>query len=266
MEIYQNQSLEDLPNETWKDIPNYEGLYQVSNLGRVKSLERQSSPFYQKGTLCSYSVKEKICKQYIVMGYLMVHLSKNDVKTMYKVHRVVASAFIPNINNCPQVNHLDENKFNNSVDNLEWCTCKQNNNHGTRNERISKTQRNNPKFSKRIMQYTLDGEFVKEWESICEAGRAGYDRSTISNLCNKEKGTHAACGYLWKFSNDKEEIKPYKNPAFKPILCYSISGEFIQEFPSIKEACTKLGLDTGAVSWCCIGRRKSHKGYTFKYK
>ena len=111
MEIYQNLSLEDLPNEVWKDIPNYEGLYQVSNLGRVKSLERQSASFYQKGKLCSYTVKEKICKQHIVMGYLMVNLSKNDVKTMHKVHRVVASTFIPNTNNCPQVNHLDENKF-----------------------------------------------------------------------------------------------------------------------------------------------------------
>lgn len=266
MEIYQNLSLEDLPNEVWKDVPNYEGLYQVSNLGRVKSLTRQSACYIQNGKRRSYTVKSKICKQHLVMGYLMSHLSKDNKKVMHKTHRLVAEAFLPNDKKLPQVNHIDENKLNNKVENLEWCTAKENNNHGTRNKRISEAQRNDPRFSKRIMQYTLDGVFIKEWPSICDAGRAGYDRKAISNLCNKEKGSHTACGYLWKFSDDKEDIKPYKNPAFKPILCYSISGEFIREFPSIKEACATLGLDTGAVSWCCIGKRKSHKGYTFKYK
>lgn len=179
---------------------------------------------------------------------------------------MVAQAFLPNPNNYPQVNHINENKLDNYIGNLEWCTSKHNNNHGTRNKRISDAQRNNTDFSKPIKQYTLQGIFVKEWESICEAGRNGYDRKSISDVCNKEKGHYTANGYLWKFSADDTKVQPYTNPAFKPILCFNSKGDLIKEFPSIKDACKGLGLDSGAVSWCCIGKRKSHKGYTFKYK
>lgn len=267
MEIYKNLSLENLPDEEWRDIKGYEGLYQVSNMGRVKSLERKSG-FYltKKGKLSCYSVKEKICRQHIVMTYLMVHLSKDNIKEQLKVHRLVAENFIDNINNYPQVNHKDENKLNNNTNNLEWCTSKYNNNYGTRNKRISDKQRNDPRFSKRIMQYSLDGEFIKEWESICEAGRAGYCRKTISDVCNKENGYHTANGYQWKFSEDDTIIKPYINSTFTPIYCYTKDGVFVKEFPSISSACAELNLDSGAVSWCCIGKRKSHKGYVFKYK
>lgn len=266
MEIYKNLSLEDLPNEEWRDVVGYEGLYQVSNLGRVKSLERQSASFYQKNQLCTYTVKEKICRQSVVRGYLMTHLSKNCVKGQYKVHRLVAIAFIDNLGNLPQVNHLDENKLNNNVFNLEWCTSKQNNNHGTRNERISKSQKNDIRYSKPILQFTLNGEFVKRWASISDAGRAGYDRKAISNICNKEKGYHTSNGYLWKFANDETEITPYINPAFRVVCCYNEKGLLLKEYNSIKSACEDLGLDSGAVSWCCKGKRKSHKGYIFKYK
>lgn len=266
MEIYKNLSLEDLPNEEWRDVVGYEGLYQVSNMGRVKSLERKSAPYFYKGKTMCYAVHERICKQPLVMGYLMVHLSKNNVKEQLKVHRIVATAFIPNPDGYPQVNHINEDKLDNRTSNLEWCTSKYNNNHGTRNQRISIAQRNNPEYSKPIQQYTLQGEFVREWASICEAGRNGYDRKAISNMCNKEEGCHTANGYLWKFSNDDTIIKPYVNPTFKQIFCYDKNGMFIKEFPSIKSACEELGLDSGAVCWCCMGKRKSHRGYTFKYK
>ena len=111
-------------NEIWKDIENYEGVYQVSALGRVKSS-------YTNSIL-------KGCKT--SNGYLRVDLCKNGIASTKKIHRLVAQAFIPNTENKPEVNHIDENKTNNMVSNLEWMTSKENCNHGTRNERMAKTR------------------------------------------------------------------------------------------------------------------------------
>ena len=118
--------------EIWKDIKGYEGLYQVSNFGRVKSLTK-----YHK-TKKGYFSKERILKLIRnERGYLLVGLCKNWKKQKVFVHRLVAETFIPNPNNLPQVNHINEfEKDNNSIDNLEWCTCKYNCNYGTRNKRI----------------------------------------------------------------------------------------------------------------------------------
>lgn len=124
--------------EFWKDIKGYEGFYQVSNLGRVKSLAK-----YQKGNGGSiFWRKETILKPANSgRGYLMVVLIKNKKRKSYILHRLVADAFIPNPYNLPQVNHKDENKTNNVVSNLEWCDNKYNSNYGTRNIRIIQTRK-----------------------------------------------------------------------------------------------------------------------------
>lgn len=199
MEIYKNLSLEDLPNEEWRDILGYEGAYMVSNMGRVKSLERKSMPYSYKGTITTYTVREKICRQSRVLGYLIVSLSKEGVQTFYKVHRLVAQAFIPNTSNMPIINHKNEEKIDNCVGNLEWCDYQYNSNYGTRNKRLSDNQRNDVKKSKKVLQYSLDGKLIKEWPSICEAGRAGYDRKAISRICRGCKTYHTTGGYIWKF-------------------------------------------------------------------
>lgn len=122
--------------EEWRDIEGYEGLYQVSNLGRVKSLartaiDRRGIPHY---------VNERILKQaFDKDGYCLVGLHKDRKIKSGKVHRLVASAFIDNPHNLPEVNHKDENKSNNNVENLEWCTPKYNINYGTCLDRIAKT-------------------------------------------------------------------------------------------------------------------------------
>lgn len=110
--------------EIWKDVKEYEELYQVSNLGRVK---RVKTGRILKG------IKDR-------GGYLLVGLYKNNIVSKKLIHRLVAQAFIPNSENKPQVNHMDENKTNNRVSNIEWTTAKENSNHGTRNERSSKTK------------------------------------------------------------------------------------------------------------------------------
>ena len=168
-------------NEIWKDIDGYEGLYQVSNLGRVKSLnylhtgkERNLKP----GTDGS--------------GYRFVGLYKNGKTRLFYIHRLVAKAFIPNPDGKLEVNHKDENKTNNCVDNLEWMTRQENNNYGTRNERVSKS------LSKSVFQYSLDGEFIRKWPSTIQIERdLGFSIGNISQCCNGK--LKSAYGYIWKF-------------------------------------------------------------------
>ena len=118
-----------MQDEVWKDIPGYEGLYQVSNLGRVKSMSRQKKHSYNSVA----QLKEKILTPINICGYHRVILRKNNKAHNKFIHRLVAEAFIDNINNYNEVNHKDENKTNNRVDNLEWCSHKYNINYGSGN-------------------------------------------------------------------------------------------------------------------------------------
>lgn len=170
--------------EIWKDIEGYEGLYQVSNMGRVKSLKN-----------------DIILKPYILRGYEKVLLYKNKKRKHFQIHRLVAMAFIPNPDNKPQVNHKDENKTNNCVDNLEWCTGHYNHNYGTINIRISQKQLNDKSKSKIVMQYSLDGTFIKEWKSTMDVQRnLGFAHTHISECCRGEQAY--AYGYLWKYKKE----------------------------------------------------------------
>ncbi len=182
-------------NEIWKDIEGYEGLYQISNLGRVKRLDR-----YVKGRWGNYYllngklIKERKTKD----GYLRVGLQTGKKQKMFAIHRLVAKAFIPNPDNLPQVNHKDENKENNCVDNLEWCTAKYNINYGNCIEYRSK-KRINGKNSKTVYQYSIDGQFIKEWPSTREIQRSlGFAKSNIVTCCNGKIKT--AYGYKWSYT------------------------------------------------------------------
>ena len=174
--------------EIWKDIKDYEGLYQVSNLGRVKSLERLA-----KSNNNNYRiVKKKFLKKYEDKdGYIKVSLNKNAKSKAYAMHRLIAEAFIPNPNNYPCINHKDENKQNNNLENLEWCTVKYNNNYGTRIQRCKQ------KNQIPIEQYDLNGNLIKKWISAKEVyNKLGYDFSMIRKCCNNK--TYKAYDYIWK--------------------------------------------------------------------
>ena len=122
-----------IEQEIWKDVKNYEGLYQISNLGRVKSMSKFAGFSYRKERILKTSLDKD--------GYVKVTLCKNNRTRFLSIHRLLAECFIPNSNNYPQINHKDENKQNNDLSNLEWCTCKYNINYGTRTKREVETRK-----------------------------------------------------------------------------------------------------------------------------
>ena len=156
-----------------KDIKNYEGLYAVTSCGRV----------------WSYKYKKFLKPRDNGKGYLFVGLFKDGVHKQYYIHRLVAEAYIPNPENYPMINHKDENKANNCLQNLEWCNASYNTNYGTRNEKVSN------KLKIPILQYDLNGNFIREWPSATDVGR-----EVKAHICHCLKGKlHTAYGYIWKY-------------------------------------------------------------------
>ena len=178
--------------EIWKPIKGYEGIYEVSSYGRVRSLDR----YIRKGNR-PYCVKGRILKN-MKGAYCYVNLHNEDgTAKKHKVHRLVADVFVPNPCNLPQVNHKNENKMDNRAINLEWVTAQQNCNHGTRNQRMSEALKIQPRC-KEVEQLTLDYQHVNTFPSIKGAARlTGIDHTCIS-LCCRGK-TKSAGGYRWKF-------------------------------------------------------------------
>lgn len=173
--------------EIWKDIKGYEGLYQVSNLGRVKSF-RGSAKFGKP--------KEFILKPSLInSGYHVVTLYYgNQKKHKFQVHRLVAETFIDNPDHLPCVNHKDENKLNNCVSNLEWCTYQYNNNYGTARIRASKTR------SKPIMQMTLEGVHIATY---CSSSVAAELLNRSATIVRKWCDDGIGGGYKWRYIDDK---------------------------------------------------------------
>lgn len=163
-------------NEVWKDIKGFEGKYQVSNLGRVKSLNyaRRGYP--------------KILKPNSNHTYSFVNLSKNDIGKSYSIHRLVAEAFLDNPQNLPMVNHKDENRFNNRVDNLEWCTASYNINYGTRSEKVTHS------LGKRVLCVETGIIYQSQGDA---ARKTGLSQQNISMCCRKEYRTIG--GFHWRF-------------------------------------------------------------------
>lgn len=185
-------NIKSLKGEEWKDVVGYEGIYQVSNLGRIKKLSRIHKDIIGRRQRENEKLKEFWENS---DGYSVVQLSKENKGDTFRVHRLVAIAFIPNPLNLPQVNHKKEfEKDNNKVDNLEWCTGKYNCNYGTHIERVVE------KISKKVYQYDLQYNFIKEWKSASECGRNGFINSNICACCNNNGINKTHKGYIWSYT------------------------------------------------------------------
>lgn len=176
--------------EVWKDIKGYEGLYQISNYGRVKSFNCEVNCYPNAKRI----IKGRIRKAPIDKdGYYRIGLSKDHKQKHYYVHRLVAEAFLPNPNNYKSINHKDENKKNNRADNLEWCTIRYNNLYNNKIDKLTKSK------YKKVIQYDVDMQLIAVYESIKQASsETGIKRAVIARAC---RGIKTKCGYNWRFAN-----------------------------------------------------------------
>ena len=196
--------------EIWRTViydgEIYEG-FEVSNWGRIKSLNYRHTGKFK---LMS-PIKDKD-------GYFKIQLWKNRKRKTCLVHRLVAEVFIPNPDNLPQVNHRiegdkgktinmvffnEDGSINKEKSTIEWCDHTYNINYGTRNERAGKAiskAKINGKCSKKVLQFTLDGDFIREWESISECGRNGFDKGAVWRCCNGKLKQYK--GFIWRYKKE----------------------------------------------------------------
>lgn len=243
--------------ENFVDIQGYEGLYKVNNRGEVLSV--RSMKLLKAGKNSH--------------GYMNIALTKDGKSKTHKIHRLVAIAFIPNPNNYPYINHKDEDKTNNNVENLEWCTHKYNLNYGTAIERRSKSIKENPlKQRKAVIQLSLDGKLISEYRSTKEASeKTDIDRRQISRAINHVgKQAH---GFLWvlkeNYCKEVDYAKLHKeesiHPKPKQIAQYTKDGKFIKAWSSITEAHISLGIGFSALSSCLHGKYSHAGGFIWKF-
>lgn len=230
--MLENKQFQD--EEIWKEIQGYEGLYAVSNRGRVKNL-----------------MSGKVLKNVIVPhGYAKVGLCKGGGKIkQITVHKLVAEAFIPNPLNLPQVNHKDECKNNNNMNNLEWVTASQNNKHSAHTK------------SCRINQLSLDGEFIRQWESSMQIKRElGFDNSSIIQCCKGNKRYSHVGGFKWEYADGLNQQRHNR-----PVAALTIDGDLIAEYKSAAEAARCLKICDRSIHYCLNGTLKSTHGLRFIY-
>ena len=252
----------------WKWVKGYEGLYKVTRDGRVFSEERLDRFNRKHGG----EIKPNVCGQY---KYNFVILCKDGIRKQCYVHRLVAEAFIPNPKHKPCVDHIDNDKYNNKVENLRWVTYKENMNNPITLKRmreesqkyVSQAGADNP-FSRRVAMYSLQGELIEEFDSAGQITKKyGFCSSLISSVCNgKRKQTH---GYIFRFIGEAHrEIVHKKVPSKnrKPVLQLSLDGNVVAEYNSVYEATQKTGFLPENIGRAARGLSKSYKGYKWRYK
>ena len=255
-------------NEYWKDVIGYEGLYKVSNTGRVWSVLRNNRGRTFGGRCIKISIDNR--------NRCTVELSKNGINKRYILARIVASAFIRIPTSYEEINHIDENTLNNNVSNLEWCSHKYNCNYGTRIERIKDAQ------NMAVLQYTLDGKFIAEYGSMHIAANAiNADAGHICDCCSGNRSR--AYGYFWRYKNDSQYISAKEKLRRKSLLSkksradkftdkalnvvqLELDGTYIRTFKSSRLAAESVNSYRPMIINCCNGKCKQVKGYKWMYE
>lgn len=250
--------------EIWKDIVGYEGRYQISNLGNVLCLNYKNT--HKPHLLSIFTTKT---------GYNQIHLTKANKQSRFFVHVLVAKAFIPNPYNKPQVNHIDGNKQNNCVDNLEWVTAKENIEHAMQNGLIRSIKyfdafASRHTINESVLQYDLHGNFIKKWKYLIEASKYYQCDPNLIKKCMKGY-TKSAKGFIWKENTNpiplkieavQHHLSPYIVEQYTKdgktlIRTWNNYNEIIKANPSY----SKKNL-----SMCCQGASKTAYGYIWKRK
>lgn len=265
--------------EIWKDIIGWEDKYQVSNIGRVRN----------KKTYRIRAISLHPC------GYSIITLYNGTKGTCCLVHRLVSKSFLDNPFQYEEINHKDECKTNNHVDNLEWCNRKYNSNYGTRKERISKAQKNDINKSKPVLMYSIMGELLKEFPSCAEVKRdCGISKENITHVCNPNNKYKYSNGYIWiykhlvdeeyknidwSFYQERErkrkelKIKKRSSPKSlknradlsKEVIQKNKDGDIINKYPSAMEAYRITGFPRASISKSCQNG-KIYKSFLWEYK
>lgn len=247
--------------EVWKDVHGFEEAYQVSNFGRIKRKERTDSN--------NRTHKERIMSPSMYSnGYMNVELRMNNKKRRTSVHRLVAEAFIDNPLNLPQINHKDENKANNHVSNLEWCTAQYNIRYkdGVKRRRATAILNSNA-----VCKYSMEGEFIEKFECATDAAISVNGSCTeILSCCHHRAHSLSYKGYMWRFLSECNcnKIEPYrikKSSLCRKVGQNTLDGDFIQYFYSVQKAAESVNARPSNIRRCCLGKIKSCMGFKWRF-
>lgn len=271
--------------EEWKPIIGYEGLYEVSNYGRVRSLTRtivRSDGRIQtfKGVILSGTMHNR--------GYRDVVLTKDGISTRYLIHRLVATAFIPNPYNKPELDHINTIRTDNRVENLRWVTRRENCANNITRKRIydranssvvkekilsTKVKNNSRLAPKRVYQFTIDGEFIAEYSSCHEATReTGISFTSISTVARRGKhprNEKSAGGYLWSYDKNNPPVYPFDSIKyrFRKVYQYDSNWNLIKEWDSAAKAAKELGATASTIIRYARGiRTTKYKGFHWSFE
>lgn len=256
------------PAEIWKDIEGYEGFYQVSNLGRVKSLARIFYSGRNKSVEQVYPEKP-IGIQAYKSGYLYVVLCINAVAKKFKVHRLVAVAFVPNPDGKPHIDHINAVRNDNRAVNLRWCTQSENqhNPHTLKSASLAKIGDKNPMKRNMRAVFQFDAK-TKELITVHKSAKniPGFDSSCICRCCNGLLGVYRGC--VWRYDGDSfDEFEVNRHKQNRAVLQFTKDGEFVAEYNSVIGATISVnGHSSGKIGDCCKGRQKSAYGFIWQYK
>lgn len=239
--------------EIWKPVKNYEKFYEVSNKGRVKS-------FHIVGNNTELSDKGKIINGFYKSGgYIAVNLTNKKESEEVLLHRLVAKHFIPNPKNKRCINHIDCDKTNNCVNNLEWCTYKENHDHARKNGLYPDTYK--------VAQYTLNGELVRTYDSCSHAAEIlNVDYKNVSRACKGNRKSFL--DYQWEYyeNEPKNKIDEYSKDVSKKVHQLDNEGNTINTFNTLTEAANDVGLVSGnGIGKACRGEQSHAAGYQWKF-